>query len=162
AVAPDDELFRFWIRLMDGAGGMLWGRKVYELMEEAWPATARDPKAPRLLREWARKLDAKPKYVVSSKRRAFAWSNTRRVAGGLAGAVKSLKKRTPRGLLVGSPTLASELHRLGLIDEYLLVVHPVVAGRGPRLFLDWRAAPLRLIDAKRFRSGAMALRYGRG
>ena len=48
AVAPDEEVFRYWTRLMDSAGGMLWGRTVYELMEAAWPAVARNPKASEL------------------------------------------------------------------------------------------------------------------
>lgn len=161
AGAPDDEVFRYWTRLMDAAGGMLWGRAVYELMEAAWPAVARDPKAPRLQREWARKLDAKPKHVVTATRREFAWSNTHLVEGDLAGAVKALKRRTPRGLLLGSPTLAKELHRLGLIDEYLFVVHPVIAGRGPTLAAGWREARLELVGVKHFKRGAVALRYRR-
>jgi dihydrofolate reductase len=160
-VAPDDEVFRYWTRLMDSAGGMLWGRTVYELMESHWPAVARDPKASRLDRDWARKLDAKDKFVLSTTRRDFPWRNTYRVEGELAGAIKRLKKRTPRGLLLGSPNLARELHRLGLIDEYLLVVHPVVAGHGPTLFTDWRESPLKLIETKRFKSGVLALRYRR-
>lgn len=162
AAAPDDELFRYWIRQMDAAGGMLWGRTVYELMENHWPAVARDPKAARLEREWARKLDAKDKFVLSTSRRDFPWGNTYRVEGDLAEAIQRLKERTPRGLLLGSPNLAKELHRLDLIDEYLFVVHPVVAGHGPTLFADWRASPLKLAETKRFKSGVMALRYRRG
>jgi len=158
---PDDEVFRYWTRLMHESGGMLWGRTVYELMENHWPAVARDPKAPRLQRDWARKLDAKDKFVLSTSRRDFPWANTHRVVGGLAGAIKRIKKRTPRGLLLGSPNLAKELHRLGLIDEYLFVVHPVVAGHGPALFADWRASRLKFIGAKRFKSGVVALRYRR-
>lgn len=159
---PDAQLFRYWIRLMDAAGGMLWGRKVYELMENHWPAVARDPKASRLDREWARKLDAKEKFVLSASRRDYPWSHTHRVAGGLAGAIRRLKKRTPRGLLLGSPNLAKQLHRLELIDEYVFVVHPIVAGHGPMLFMDWRASRLKLVETKRFKSGVMALRYRRG
>jgi dihydrofolate reductase len=159
AAAPDDELFRFWIRLMDAAGGMLWGRTVYELMEGYWPAVARNPKAARLDREWARKLDAKDKFVISTSRRDYSWGNTHRVEGDLGDAIKRLKKRTPHGLLLGSPNLAKQLHRLGLIDEYLLVVHPIVAGHGPTLFVDWQASRLKLAEAKRFKSGVMALRY---
>jgi len=162
AAAPDDQLFRYWIRLMDSAGGMLWGRTVYELMENHWPAVARDPKASRLDREWARKLDAKDKFVLSTTRRDFPWANTHHVKGGLAAAIKRLKKRTPRGLLLGSPNLAKELHKLGLIDEYLFVVHPGVAGRGPALFTSWKASGLKLVETKRFKSGVMALRYKRG
>ncbi len=161
AAAPDDELFRYWIRQMDAAGGMLWGRTVYELMENYWPTVARDPNAAPLKRRWARKLDAKDKFVLSASRRASPWANTRRVEGELAGAIKLLKKRTPRGLLLGSPNLAKELHRLGLIDEDLFVVHPVVAGHGPALFSDWRASPLKLAETKRFKSGVVALRYSK-
>ena len=120
----DDELLRYYTRLMDGAGAMLFGRTTYELMESAWPAVARDPKAPPALREWARKLEAKPKYVVSSTRRDFPWSNTFRVEGNLREAIAALKRRTPRGVLVGSPMLSAALEQLGLIDEYRLVAAP--------------------------------------
>ncbi|MBV8463142.1 MAG: dihydrofolate reductase family protein, partial [Acidimicrobiales bacterium] len=130
----DDQLMRYWTQLMEAAGAMLFGRTTYELMEDAWPAVARDEKAPRVMRDWARKLEAKPKYVVSTTRREFPWQNTFRVEGDLATAMKVLKKKTPRGILVGSPMLSSSLERLGLIDEYRLVVHPVIAGHGPTLF----------------------------
>src|SRR5438093_3096631 len=98
---------------MDAAGAMLWGRTTYELMENAWPAVARDEKAPRAMREWARKLEAKPKYVVSASRRDFPWNNTFRVEGDLQEAVKQLKEKTPQGVLLGSPTLSVALERLG-------------------------------------------------
>ena len=99
----DDEMLRYWTRLMDSAGAMLFGRRTYELMEDAWPQVARDPKATPSNRDWAKKLEAKPKYVVSTTRRDFPWSNTHHVEGDLTRAVKALKKATPRGLLVGSP-----------------------------------------------------------
>jgi hypothetical protein len=85
-------------------------------------------------RDWTKKLEAKPKYVVSTTRRDFPWSNTHHVDGDLTRAVKALKKATPRGLLVGSPKLSAALQRLDLVDEYRFVVHPVVAGHGPFLF----------------------------
>lgn len=156
---PSDEVFRWWTRRLDATGGMLWGRAVYELMESYWPARADDPKASRLDRAWARKLNAKPKHVVTKTRRDFTWSNTFPVKGQLASAVRALKKRTPRGLLLGSPTLAEELHRLGLIDEYFFVMNPKIAGHGPTL--AWRTAELKFVSAKRFASGAVALRYER-
>ncbi len=158
----DDEMLRFWTRRMDAAGGMLFGRTTYELMEEAWPRVARDPKADRTSREWARKLEAKPKYVVSRTRRDFPWSNTHHVEGDLARAVRALKRATPRGLLVGSPQLSAALQRLGLVDEYLFVVHPVVAGHGPYLFPGLRPSlRLALVGTRRLRSGIVALRYRR-
>ncbi len=75
---------------------MLYGRTTYELMEDAWPAVARDEKAPRAMREWARRLEAMPKYVVSATRRDFPWHNTFRVEGELQQAVKAAEGRRRR------------------------------------------------------------------
>jgi dihydrofolate reductase len=94
---------------MDAVGAMLFGRRTYELMEDAWPQVARDPKATPSNRDWAKKLEAKPKNVVSTTRRDFPWSNTHHVEGDLTGAMKALKKATPRGLLAGSPKLSAAL-----------------------------------------------------
>ena len=109
----DDELLDYFTELMDAAGAMLWGRITYELMESAWPAVARDENAPRATREWARKLEAKPKYVVSSSRRDFPWNNTFRVEGDLREAVTQVKEKTPQGVLVSSPKLGAALEGLG-------------------------------------------------
>ncbi|WP_437331595.1 dihydrofolate reductase family protein [Sorangium sp. So ce296] len=158
----DDELHDYFTQLMDAAGAMLWGRVTYELMESAWPAVARDENAPRAMREWARKLEAKPKYVVSASRRDFPWNNTFRVEGDLREAVTQLKEKTPQGVLVGSPTLAAALERLGLIDEYRLVVHPVFAGHGPTLFQGLEPSRrLELVSTSRLKSGQVALHYRR-
>jgi dihydrofolate reductase len=158
----DDALLRFYTRLMDAAGGMVFGRATYELMESAWPAIARDPKAPPAFRTWARKLEAKPKYVVSTTRRDFPWSNTFLVEGDLREAIVALKRRTPRGLLVGAPALSAALEKLGLIDEYRVAVHPVLAGHGPRLFPGLSASKhLKLAGVKRLKSGVLALHYRR-
>ncbi len=158
----DDELHDYFTGLMDESGAMLFGRVVYELMESAWPAVARDDKAPRAMREWALKLEAKPKYVVSASRRDFPWDNTFRVEGDLQEAVRQLKDKTPRGLLVGSPMLSAALERLELIDEYRLVVHPILAGHGPTLFQGLeRSRRLELVSTKRLSSGVMALHYRR-
>jgi dihydrofolate reductase len=158
----DEEMHDYWTQLMDGAGAMLFGRTTYELMESAWPAVARDEKAPRAMREWAVKLEAKPKYVVSASRRDFPWNNTFRVEGDLREAVRQLKEKTPRGVLVGAPMLSAALERLGLIEEYRLVVHPVFAGHGPTLFQGLeRPRRLELVSTTRLKSGQMALHYRR-
>ncbi len=158
----DDEMLDHFTRLMDSAGAMLFGRITYELMESAWPAVARDENAPRASREWAQKLEAKPKYVVSTSRRDFPWNNTFRVEGELHDAIKELKEKTPRGVLVGSPTLSAALERMALIDEYRLVVHPVLAGHGPTLFQgSERSRRLELVSTNRLKSGVMALHLRR-
>ncbi len=158
----DDALHDYWTGLMDHSGAMLFGRNTYELMEGAWPAVARDEKAPRAMREWAQKLEAKPKYVVSSSRSDFPWQNTVRVQGDLREAIGALKAKTERGVLVGAPKLAAALEELGLIDEYRLVLHPVISGRGPTLFHGLsRARHLELVGTQPFASGAQALHFRR-
>ncbi|MFT3836934.1 MAG: dihydrofolate reductase family protein [Myxococcaceae bacterium] len=158
----DAELMRYWTRLMDSAGAMLFGRTTYEMMEEAWPAIARDPKASPTDRAWAKKLEAKPKYVVSSTRRDYSWENTHHLDGDLTRKIKAIKKATPRGILVGSPKLSAALQRLDLIDEYRFVVHPVIAGHGPYLFPGLAAVrQLKPLATKRLKSGIVELHYRR-
>ena len=121
----DDETHAFFTRLMDESGAMLWGRVTYEMMESHWPAVARgDVEAPASMREWAVKLDAKPKYVVSTTRKAFPWANSHLIAGDLRAGVQRLKDATPAGVLLGSGKLATELNRLDLIDEYRFLAPP--------------------------------------
>ena len=131
-------------------------------MEAHWPAVARDESAPRSDRDWALELDAIPKHVVSTSRRDFPWKNSFHLEGDLREAVTRLKAATPKGVLAGSPMLGAELERLGLIDEYHLVVHPVLAGHGPTLFHGIeRSRQLELVSTKRLGSGAMAMHYRR-
>jgi dihydrofolate reductase len=157
-----DEMLDHFTQLIGAAGAMLYGRTTYELMEEYWPAVARDDKASRADGDWARKLEAMPKYVVSASRRHFPWSNSIHLEGDLLEAVTQLKERTPQGVLVGSPQLSAALERLGLIDEYHIVVHPVLAGHGPTLFQGLeRSRHLDLVSTTRMTSGAIAMHYRR-
>lgn len=158
----DDELHDHFTQLISTAGALLYGRKTYELMEQYWPAVARDENAARAHREWALRLDEIPKYVVSASRRDFPWKNSFHVQGDLKEAVTRLKESTPKGVLVGSTMLGAALERLGLIDEYQLVIHPVLAGHGPHLFegLD-RSRQLELVSTRRLTSGAIAAHYRR-
>jgi dihydrofolate reductase len=160
----DDETHAFFTRLMDEGGAMLWGRVTYEMMESYWPAVARgDVEAPPAIREWAVKLETKPKYVVSSTRRDFPWTNTHHVAGDLRTEVQKLKDATPAGVLLGSGKLATELDRLDLIDEYMFLVHPRIAGHGPTLYQSGLPGTRRLdlVSAKPLCSGAVAMHYRR-
>jgi len=160
----DDETHAFFTRLMDDAGAMLWGRVTYEMMESYWPAVARgELDVPPAIREWAVKLETKPKYVVSLKRNAFPWTNSHHIAGDLFNGVQRLKDATPGGVLLGSGKLATELDRLDLIDEYKLLVHPRIVGHGPTLYQSGLPSTrrLELISAKPLRNGAVAMHYRR-
>ena len=143
---------------------MRWGRLPYEMMESYWPAVARgDVVAPPAIREWAIKLEAKPKYVVSSSRKDFPWTNSHHIADDLRTGVQRLKDATPAGVLLGSGKLATELDRLDLIDEYKLLVHPRIAGHGPTLYGGGLPSTrrLELVSAKPLRNGTVAMHYRR-
>ncbi len=160
----DDETHAYFTRLMDEGGAMLWGRTTYEMMESYWPVVARgDEDAPPAMRAWACKLEAKPKYVVSSTRSDFPWTNSHHVVGDLRTAVLELKDATPGGVLVGSGKLAKELDQLDLIDEYKFLVHPVIAGHGPTLYQGGLPSTRRLdlISAEPLSNGAVAMHYRR-
>lgn len=160
----DEETHAYFTRLMDESGAMLWGRITYEMMESYWPAVARgDEDAPPALREWALKLETKPKYVVSSTRSDFPWTNSHHIAGDLRAAVQELKDATPDGVLVGSGRLATELDRLDLIDEYRFLVHPRIVGHGPTMYASGLPGTRRLdlISAETLSDGVIAVHYRR-
>jgi dihydrofolate reductase len=160
----DDETHAFFTRLLDKAGAMLWGRVTYEMMESYWPAVARgDVDAPPALREWAVTLESKPKYVVSSRRRDFPWTNSYHLTGDLRASIQKLKNATPSGVLLGSVSLAAELDRLDLIDEYIFVVHPRIARHGPYLFEGGLPSARRLgrLSMTPLHNGAVVLHYRR-
>lgn len=160
----DDETHAHFTRLLEESGAMLWGRTTYEMMESYWPLVARgDVDAPPAIRAWALTLEDKPKYVVSSTRTEFPWTNSHHIAGELRTTVQELKDRTPNGVLVGSGMLATELDRLDLIDEYKVLVHPRIAGHGPTLYQGGLPSTRRLdlISAEPLSNGAVAMHYRR-
>ena len=155
---PDAESMAFWTDELRRADTLLYGRVTFEMMRDAWrrPVSGEWP-------EWmdaddvpfAEIIDAMPKVVASTTLDRVDW-NAELVAGDLADAVRAVKERPGRGILLGGVQVAAQL--AGLIDEYTFVVHPVIAGRGPRL-LDGVDVKLELIERREFRSGATVQRY---
>jgi dihydrofolate reductase len=153
---------RYWTTEMERADALLFGRVTYQMMESAWrrPDTGTWPD---WMSEWeipfAEAIDRTKKYVVSSTLSAVDW-NAELVRGDLAEAVQRLKQEPGEALSVGGVTLPLALADLGLIDEYELVVHPVLAGHGPTLLAGLsERIQLELVDRREFRSGAVALRF---
>jgi len=160
----DNETHAYYTDLMDQCGAMLWGRVTYEMMEGYWPKVARgEMHAPPAEYKWAVKLAAKPKYVVSSTRTDFQWTNSHLIAGDLHTGLETLKKANPAGVLLGSGKLATELDRMDLIDEYKFLVHPRIVGHGPTLhqtgLLSTRR--LELVSARSLQNGVVAMHYRR-
>jgi dihydrofolate reductase len=161
-VAPDEELMRFWTEQMEQSDAELYGRVTYEMMREAWRRPD-DGVWPDWMETWehdfADTLDRAKKYVVSSTLDEVDW-NAELVRGDLGEAVRRLKEQPGQGLSVGGLALSSALTDLGLIDEYLFVVHPIVAGHGPYLLEGLRErVRLELVERREFGSGATLMRY---
>jgi dihydrofolate reductase len=131
----------------------------YELMEEGWRRPVPAGTRPDWMEPFARTIDAKKKYVVSSTLPRVDW-NAELVRGNLREAVLRLKQEPGQGILVGGVTLPLALAELGLIDEYELVVHPRIVGHGPTLFAGLsKMIDLKLVSRRELRSGAVAMRY---
>ena len=159
---PDEESHRYWAAQMERADALLFGRVVYEMMEEAWRPSATGTR-PEWMADWmvpfAQAIDGAKKYVVSSTLEKVDW-NAELLQGDLETAVQELKRQPGKGVFVGGVTLPLALADLGLIDEYEFVVLPILAGHGPTLFAGLRERlELKLVGRHEFRSGAVALRY---
>ncbi|GAC1514315.1 MAG: dihydrofolate reductase family protein [Gemmatimonadaceae bacterium] len=134
------------------AESLLIGRVTYESFAGAWPKRSG---------EFADKMNAMPKHVVSTTLRDPAWNNSRVMTGEVAGEVARLKQQKGGPILVpGSRTLVHTLIAHALVDEYRLMVFPVVLGSGRRLFPDTpHKTVLRLTDSRTFSSGTVVHSY---
>lgn len=139
----------------DGADAVLMGRETYESFAGYWPLQTDDETG---VTDY---LNRTEKYVVSATLSAPTWEHTTVLRGPLVEAVTALKERPGQAIVAtGSITLVHALVRAGLVDEYRLFVFPVVLGRGRRLFEDATdVGPLRLAEARSFRSGIALLRH---
>ncbi|HKG93291.1 MAG TPA: dihydrofolate reductase family protein [Gemmatimonadaceae bacterium] len=132
---------------------LLLGRVTYEGFAAAWPSRTDES-------GFADRINSLPKFVVSTTLRDVSWNNSRLIAGNVADEVARLKDAPGGDIGVhGSCTLAQTLIRQDLVDEYHLLVYPVVRGSGKRLFADGVQASLTLADSKTFATGVVALVY---
>jgi len=160
AVTADDELHDFFSRLLETTDTALFGRVTYELMESYWPNAPMDPQATESMRRFADRFNAMPKVVFSRTLEKADWNNTRLVRENAIAEILRMKSEPGKFISVGGMSLAQELMRRNLIDEYWIVVHPVVVGTGRRLFENvTNRIDLRLIDTQTFASGAQVLHY---
>jgi dihydrofolate reductase len=155
----DEDLHRHAVENLEQADALLFGRVIYTMMEAAWRRPAPVGARPDWMEPFARSIDAKKKYVVSSTLDRVDW-NAELVRGDLATAVQQLKREPGKGLFTGGLKLPMTLAELGLIDEYEFVVQPRLAGHGPTLFAGLsKYVDLKLVNRHEFGSGAVAMRY---
>jgi dihydrofolate reductase len=133
---------------------LLLGRRTYEGFAAAWPNMAAQTGA------YGERMNSLPKYVVSTTLSQTTWNATL-LKDDLAGELSRLKQEDGQDILIfGSGRLVQTLHERGLIDEYRLMVFPVVLGSGQRLFPDGeKKRTLKLIEARTFSSGVVLLSY---
>ena len=158
----DEETGEYFTRLMQDADLQVFGRKTYQLMVPYWPDVAKDQSATKADKEFARAFDSINKIVFSRSLDSAEGKNTRIVRANLRNEILKLKQEKGKSILVGGVDIASQLIELGLVDEFLFVVQPIVAGEGRRL-LEGVSLPqklqLKLVESKIFKSGSIALRY---
>jgi dihydrofolate reductase len=147
---------KFKMDELQAADALLLGRVTYQGFAKAWPSYKDDE-------GFAAKMNSMRKYVVSStlKDTVATWNNTKVIRGGVAKEVAKLKAQPGGDLLVaGSATLAHALTEHRLVDEYRLMVYPVLLGDGKRLFSDITdMAKLKLVEVAKAESGVLMLRY---
>jgi dihydrofolate reductase len=149
-----EESGKFKLDELDRSGALLLGRATYEQFAKAWP-TASDEQG------FAERMNGLTKYVASSTlEEPLTWNSTL-IKGDISEVVAELKGEYERDILIaGSADLVHTLIPLGLIDEYRLMIFPVVLGSGKRLFREGIASlPLRLADTTAFASGVVVQSY---
>jgi dihydrofolate reductase len=154
-----DTMGGIWDAVIQRADAMLFGRKTWEVSAAAWPQQSGNP--------FADRINSIPKYVATRTLAAddvAAWSGSELLPGedAIAG-VRGLREREGRGIFVlGSATLAAQLAEHDLIDEYVLMIEPILLGGGKRVFpSDGQARPLELVDVKQASTGVLVCTYRR-
>ena len=159
AAEPQEWSFPYWNdgiqnfkeKELFASDAQLLGRVTYEGFAAAWPN--REGK-------FAEHLNSTPKYVVSTTLDRAEWNNSTVIRNNVAEEVRKLKEQPGKDILVhGSLTLMQTLMEHGLVDDYNLLVFPLVRGGGKRMFKDGSTATLTLVEAKSYDTGVVLLRY---
>jgi dihydrofolate reductase len=141
-----------------GGGELLFGRVTYDMMAYYWTS----PMAAKNDALVAERMNALPKVVFSRTIKKASWENTRLLKGSLAKEVRALKAEPGQDMTVlGSASIVAQLAQENLVDEYQIVVVPVVLGGGKSMFAGVSSRPpLKLVGSRTFKNGNVVLRYG--
>jgi len=159
----DEEIHEFYTQLMREVDLLVFGRKTYELMVPFWPEVAKNHSGQtKAMNDFAQAFDSNKIVVFSQTLDSAESKNTRIVRANLQDEILKLKQEPGKDILLGGVSLPSQLIELGLVDEFLFLIQPIVVGEGRRL-LDDVGLPerlqLKLVESKIFKSGSVALRY---
>jgi len=159
---PPDDIMHYFIELLQETDLVIYGRKTYELMVPFWPDVAKNQNFGPADNEFAKTFDAIDRVLVSRTITEADDPQTTIISANLKEEILKLKARPGKAISTGGVELAAELIALGLVDEFRIVVHPVIVGVGRRLFADADFAKnlgLTLTDTKILNSGCVALHY---
>src|SRR5690242_4186233 len=156
--APDGEAFAFINDLCRPIGTYLYGRKMYETMA-VWEMPEVIPGRTPAMLDFARIWQAADKIVYSRSRETVSTPRTRLEREFRPHVVRELKAQLPLDISVAGPTLAGHAIRTGLVDEYHLLVVPIMLGGGIRVLPSSGRVRLDLLDERRFANGMVYLRY---
>ncbi len=158
-VFMDEEIHTFFNRQAEVCDAFLYGRGMYELMSAYWPTADLNPSASAVEVEFSRIWKAAHKIVFSNTLDKVEW-NSRLVKGNLAEEVEKLKSQPGNALGIGGPTLAASLIQQDLIDEFHLMVNPVVLGSGTPFFPTLeKPLNLKLVETRTFKGGVVYVHY---
>jgi dihydrofolate reductase len=155
--SPDAEWDAFVAGNASGGGTLVFGRITYDLMAGFWPT----PFAAEQFPVVAERMNGLPKVVFSRTLDKASWNNTKVVKGDIAAEIRKMKKEPGSDLVIlGSGSIVSQLAQAGVIDEYQIVVNPVVLGKGRTMFEGIKEKlPLKLTKTRSFDNGNVLLRY---
>ncbi|PSL45443.1 dihydrofolate reductase [Chitinophaga niastensis] len=161
-VIGDEAMLEYWTHVLREADLLVYGRITYQLMVPYWPDVAKNHSMAKAENDFADTFDSLDKVVFSRSLERAEDKKTRIVRTDLQDEILKLKQQEGRDILLGGVALPSQLIALGLVDEFLFVIHPVIAGEGKRLMegIDLQERlQLRLVESKILKSGCVALRY---
>ena len=156
--APDEEVHSYINQLASSLGTYLYGRRMYETMVY-WETAHMIPDQPQFVLDWARQWQAAEKIVYSRTLAEPRSARTRIERVFDPEAVRRLKAEAEHDITVDGPELAAQAIRAGLVDEFQMIVCPVVVGGGKRFFPDGVRLDLALVEERRFGNGMVVLRY---
>jgi len=157
----DEEGKEYANDLLSNVDALLFGRVTYQLMADYWPAAATNHSTSKSDLEIADKMNNLPKIVFSTTLQEVKWNNSRLVKENIAEEISKMKQQSGKDMVIfGSGSIVSTFMQHGLIDEYRIIVNPVVLGNGNPLFKGINSKQnLKLLRTRVFSSGEVILYY---
>jgi dihydrofolate reductase len=156
---PDEEIHQHYTELLGRGDAILYGRTTYQLME-FWRTLLENPSTEKSMNDFAAAINKIQKIVFSRTIKTVEWESATLAKRELKEEVLELKQQSGKDIFVGSRSLIIQLINLGLIDEFQLCIHPVVAGKGLPLFENINDRTIfKLVKNKTFQNGAIILYY---